>query len=45
MKERERREYELMHKIGKKRFGSPCEHRKVKNGYCLNCLRRVIDRI
>jgi len=43
MTDKERREYELMHKEGKKRFGSVCEHRKVKNGHCMICLRRVIN--
>lgn len=44
MNEREKREYELALRIGKKRFGLPCEHRKVKNGYCMNCLRRLEKR-
>jgi hypothetical protein len=38
----EKREYELAIKIGKKRFGSPCDHEYVKNSVCLNCLSRVI---
>lgn len=42
MTEKEKREYELALKIGKGRFGSPCTHTKTKNGYCLNCLRKVI---
>ena len=36
--------FELMHEQGKKRFGSPCKHEKVKNGHCVNCLRKVIWR-
>ena len=36
-------EYELIRKIGDKRFGSGCKHEKIKNGYCLNCLRKVIS--
>lgn len=35
-------EYELALKIGNKRFGSNCEHKNAKNGYCKNCLRKVI---
>ncbi len=35
--------YELMHKEGKRRFGSECKHEKTKNGHCMNCLRRVIS--
>ena len=37
--------YELMLKEGKKRFGSPCEHKKTKDGKCLNCFRTVIDKL
>ncbi len=37
--------FELTHEQGEKRFGSPCKHEKVKNGHCINCLRRVISRI
>ena len=36
--------YELMDAQGKKRFGSECKHEKTKNGRCLNCLRKVIDK-
>lgn len=36
-----REEYELVLKIGKQRFGSECKHKKVRNGYCLKCLRKV----
>lgn len=42
MTEQEKKEYELALKQGKRRFGSPCEHKKVKNGKCLNCFRTVI---
>ena len=38
----EEQKYELALKIGKKRFGSPCDHREVKKGVCCNCLRRVV---
>ena len=41
MTDKERQLYELMHKEGKKRFGSPCGHRQVKNGRCKKCLRKV----
>ncbi len=36
--------YEYMEKQGKKRFGNECKHKKVKNGICVNCLRKVIWR-
>ena len=36
--------YELMDKQGKKRFGSGCKHEKIRNGRCLNCLRKVITK-
>lgn len=36
--------YWLMHEEGKKRFGSECRHDEVKDGYCLNCLRKVISK-
>jgi hypothetical protein len=35
------REYELALKIGKARFGSECKHEVIKNGHCVNCLRRI----
>lgn len=44
MKEEQKAEYELALKIGQRRFGSACEHLKVKNGVCIKCLRKVIDR-
>ncbi len=34
--------YELAKKQGGKRFGSECKHEHVKDGKCLNCLRKVI---
>ncbi len=34
--------YELALKEGNKRFGSECKHKETKNGYCKNCLRKVI---
>jgi len=37
--------YEYMHEQGKKRFGTECKHTNVKNGYCTNCLRKVITKI
>lgn len=43
MTDKERQLYELMHKEGKRRFGSPCEHRNTKNGYCINCLRKIVS--
>jgi hypothetical protein len=36
--------YELMHEQGKRRFSSECKHEQVKNGRCLNCLRKVITK-
>jgi len=37
--------YELMDSIGKKRFGSECKHEKTKNGYCVNCKRKVVTKL
>jgi hypothetical protein len=37
-----RQQYELAKRIGDKRFGSPCEHKRTKNGRCVNCLRKVV---
>jgi hypothetical protein len=37
-------EYALALKEGKKRFGSSCKHNKVKNGRCVQCLRKVITK-
>lgn len=34
-------ELELMHKIGKGRFGSECKHELIKNNTCVKCLRKV----
>lgn len=34
--------YELAKQQGDKRFGSDCKHEHVKNGKCLDCLRKVI---
>ena len=42
MTDRERREYELALKVGKKRFGSNRKHETVKNGHCVSCLRKVV---
>lgn len=36
--------YEYMDEQGKKRFGSECKHIRVKNGRCLDCLRKVYTR-
>lgn len=36
-------EYELALKTGKRKFGQECRHEEIKNGKCLNCLRRVIN--
>ena len=41
----ERDLYELMDAQGKKRFGSECKHEHVKNGRCLDCLRKVVTKI
>ncbi len=38
---REKQEYELALKEGKRRFGSECRHRETKKGYCVKCLRKV----
>jgi len=37
--------YELMDARGKKRFGSECKHEMTKSSYCLNCLRKVVDKM
>ena len=37
--------YELMDGQGKKRFGSECKHERTKDGHCLNCLRKVVDKM
>jgi hypothetical protein len=37
-------QYELALREGNKRFGSDCKHEQVKNGKCLNCLRKVITK-
>lgn len=42
--EREKVLYELALKQGERRFGSLCKHEVVKNGRCVNCLRRVRSR-
>lgn len=34
--------YEYMEEQGKKRFGSECKHEKIRHGYCINCLRKVV---
>lgn len=39
-----RDEYGLALRIGKKRFGSECKHEVIKNGYCQNCLRKVVTK-
>ena len=41
MTDKEKQLYELALKTGYKRFGSICEHRQVKNGHCVKCLRKV----
>jgi len=42
--EEDKKEYALALKQGKKRFGSPCSHEKVRNGKCLHCFRKVINK-
>ena len=37
--------YWLMHEEGKRRFATECKHEKVNNGYCTECLRKVIDHL
>lgn len=36
-----RKEYELAEKDGKKKFGSACKHTNIRQGRCLDCLRKV----
>lgn len=45
LREKFNEEYELAINIGNKRFGSECKHLKTKNGYCLNCYRKIIAKI
>jgi hypothetical protein len=42
--EQDKKEYALALKQGKKRFGSLCSHKKVKNGKCLHCFRTVVSK-
>jgi len=42
--DRFRAEYKLARREGDRRFGTPCEHKQVRNGRCLKCLRKVIAR-
>ena len=44
MTEKEKLEYELALKIGNERFGKQCKHTKAKNGYCVNCLRKIYEK-
>ena len=37
-------QYELARQIGDRRFGSPCSHDQVKNGHCMKCLRKVVQK-
>lgn len=37
-------QYELAKEQGDKRFGSECKHVHTRNGRCLKCLRKVVDR-
>ncbi|SRR6266487_1104228 len=36
-------QYALAREIGDKRFGSECQHIRTRNGYCLDCFRKVIE--
>jgi len=33
--------YNKVYKEGQKRFASICLHKRIKNNYCQNCLRKV----
>ena len=35
---------ELMHGIGKQRFGTECKHERTSGGYCTICLRKVVTK-
>jgi len=35
-------QYELARRVGDKRFGSACKHKRVRNGRCLECYRSVV---
>ncbi len=37
--------YEKATEEGEKRFGSGCQHTETKDGVCLKCLRKVVDRL
>ena len=41
-KESEAQQYFLQKNMGDMRFGSTCEHARTKNGYCPDCLRKVL---
>lgn len=36
--------YRITREIGDKRFGTKCRHLRIRNGYCLNCFRKVVDK-
>lgn len=42
MTDKEREEYELALRTGRKRFGSACLHERVKGGHCIKCRRKVV---
>ncbi len=38
-----RTQYALAKEQGDKRFGSECKHIQTKDGYCCQCLRKVVE--
>jgi len=44
MTEQEKKEYELALKTGERRYGLLCQHEKTKNGFCVNCKRKIITK-
>ena len=38
----DKEEYKLALRVGKKRFGSSCQHKVTRNGVCVSCLRKVV---
>ncbi|MBA7583637.1 hypothetical protein ES708_25584 [subsurface metagenome] len=41
MTEHEKKLYELALREGNRRFGSACSHTVIRNGVCVNCLRKI----
>ncbi len=44
MIERDKREYDMILRLSYKRFLQECRHELTKNGRCVKCFRKVIDK-